>query len=161
MARPRKARPRPDRVLPITGERPIVPSTLRVQAIENDIKNVVSKGMGDRLKVVPGALPADLKDVIATASAAAAQRAVELSVTQDINEAVGDLTRGSVLGRFDARVDLAKQGLVHIAESNDVKEIMRKRAEMLAEKKKALETAGFSPEEAMEILLADIAARGH
>jgi hypothetical protein len=50
---------------------------------------------------------------------------------------------------------------VHISESNDVKEIMRKRAEMLAEKKKALETAGFSSEEAMEIVLADIAARGH
>jgi hypothetical protein len=38
---------------------------------------------------------------------------------------------------------------------------MRQRAQMLAEKKQALETAGFSSEEAMEILLADIAARGH
>ena len=158
MARPRT---RPDLIAPITGDRPIVPATLRVQAIENDIKGVVSKGMGQRLNVAPDALPSDLQDVIATASAAAAQRAIELSVTQDVNEAVGGLTRGSVLNRFDARVDLAKQGLVHISESNDVKEIMRKRAEMLAEKKKALETAGFSSEEAMEILLADIAARGH
>jgi hypothetical protein len=160
MARQRR-QPRPDLIAPIMGDRPIVPATLRVQAIENDIKGVVSKGMGQRLNVAPDALPQELQDVIATASAAAAQRAIELSVTQDVNEAVGGLTRGSVLNRFDARVDLAKQGLVHISESNDVKEIMRKRAEMLAEKKKALETAGFSSEEAMEIVLADIAARGH
>ena len=158
MARPRT---RPDLVAPILGDRPIIPATLRVEAIEEDINDVVSKGLGQRLNVAPGALPQELKDVIASTSAAAAQRAVELAVTQDVNEAVGGVTRGSVLNRFDARVDLAKQGLVHISESNDVKEIMRKRAEMLAEKKKALETAGFSSDEAMEIVLADIAARGH
>jgi ribose 1,5-bisphosphokinase PhnN len=66
-----------------------------------------------------------------------------------------------VLGKFDSRVDLARKGLDHIAGSNDVKQIMTRRAEMLAEKKKALETAGFSAQEAMDILLADIAARGH
>ena len=158
MARPRT---RPDLVAPILGDRPIIPATLRVEAIEEDINDVVSKGLGQRLNVAPGALPQELKDVIASTSAAAAQRAVELAVTQDVNEAVGGVTRGSVLNRFDARVDRAKQGLVHISESNDVKEIMRKRAEMLAEKKKALETAGFSSDEAMEIVLADIAARGH
>lgn len=32
------------------------------------------------------------------------------------------------------------------------------RANMLAEKKKALEAAGFTPQQAMDILLADIAA---
>jgi hypothetical protein len=161
MARPRTARPRPGVVSPITGERPIVPSTLRVQALERDIQNVVAKRMGERLGVAPGSLPNDLKGVIATASAAAAQRAVDLAVTKDLEEAVGDVTRGSVLGRFDARVDLARQGLDHISASNDVKQIMKKRAEMLAEKKKALEAAGFSSQEAMDILLADIAARGH
>lgn len=155
------ARPRTDGVTPITGDRPIVPSTLRVKAIEGDIQKVVSKRMGERLGVAPGALPNDLKSLINTVSATAAQRAVELAVTKDLEEAVGDVTRGSVLGRFDARVDLARQGLDHISASNDVKEIMRKRAEMLAEKKQALETAGFSSQEAMDILLADIAARGH
>lgn len=159
MARPR-IQPRTG-VSPITGERPIVPSTLRVQAIEGDIQKTVSRRMGERLGVAAGALPADLKSLIATTSAAAAQRAVELAVTKDLDEAVGDVTRGSVLGRFDARVDLARQGLDHISASNDVKQIMTKRAEMLAEKKKALETAGFSSQEAMDIILADIAARGH
>lgn len=121
MAKPRK---RPDLVAPILGDRPIIPATLRVDAIEKDINDVVSKGLGQRLNVAPGSLPQDLKDVIATTSAAAAQRAIELAVTQDVNEAVGGVTRGSVLNRFDARVDLAKQGLVHISQSDDVKEIM-------------------------------------
>jgi hypothetical protein len=160
MARPRTVPSRTDRA-PVIGDRLVVPSTLRVTSIEGDIKKVVSKRMGERLGVAPGALPNDLKSVINTASAAAAQRAVELAVTKDVDEAVGDVTRGSVLGRFDARVDLARKGLDHIAGSDDVKQIMRQRAEMLAEKKKALEAAGFSSEEAMEILLADIAARGH
>jgi len=155
MARPRTDKP------PILGDRPLVPSTLRVRSIEKDIQKVVTKRMGERLGVDGQALPADLKSVIATAAAAAARRSVELAVTTDVNEAIGDVTRGSVLGKFDSRVDLARKGLDHIAGSNDVKQIMTRRAEMLAEKKKALETAGFSAEEAMDILLADIAARGH
>ena len=159
--RPSAARPRPGEVTPIIGDRPVVPSTLRVRAIEGDIQKVVSKQMGQRLGVAPGSLPSELKSVIASVSAAAAQRAVELAVTKDVEEAVADVTRGSVLGRFDARVDLARKGLDHISASNDVKRIMKQRAEMLAEKKRALETAGFSAQEAMEILLADIAARGH
>ncbi len=163
MARPRTTpRRRPNGAQPlINTDRPIVPATLRVQAIEGDIQKVVSKRMGERLGVAPGSIPTELKSVIGAASAAAAQRAVELAVTKDIDEAVGDVTRGSVLGRFDARVDLARAGLDHISASNDVKQIMKKRADMLAEKKKALETAGFTSQEAMEILLADIAARGH
>jgi hypothetical protein len=155
------ARPHTDAGVPITGDRPIVPSTLRVKAIESDIQKTVSKRMGERLGVAPSALPNDLKNLIMAVSATAAQRAVEFAVTKDIEEAVGDVTRGSILDRFDTRVDVARQGLDHIAASNDVQAIMKKRATMLAQKKQALETAGFSSQEAMDILLADIAARGH
>jgi sulfate adenylyltransferase subunit 1 (EFTu-like GTPase family) len=158
MARPRQPG---NGVLPIAGDRPIVPSTLRVAALEGQIQSVVSKRMGQRLGVAPASLPSELKTLISSASAAAAQQAVELAVTKDLEEAVGDVSRGSVLGRFDARVDLARKGLDHISASNDVKAIMKKRATMLAEKKAALENAGFSSTEAMEIVLADIAARGH
>ena len=99
--------------------------------------------------------------MIASAAASAAARAIELSVVSDAEEAVGDVTRGSLLSKFDARVDLARKGIDHIVGSSDVDRIMKQRAQMLAAKKKALVDAGFSSEEAMEILLADIAARGH
>jgi hypothetical protein len=161
MARPRVTRPRPDGGPAIAGERPVIPANLRVQAIEGEIAEIVSQRMGERLGVAPDALPNQLKSAISTASTAAAHRAVELAVTKDIDQVIGDVTRGSVLGRFDARVDLARQGLDHIAASDDVQQIMKKRAEMLAAKKQALETAGFSSQEAMDIILADIAARGH
>lgn len=157
MARPRV----PERIPPITGERPIVPTTLRVQSLEREIEKVVTKRMSERLKVDSTKLPADLKNVIASASAAAAQRSIELAVTTDLDDAVGDVTRGSVLGKFDQRIDLARKGLDHITASDDVKRIMTQRAQMLAEKKKALEAAGFSSDESMDIILADIAARGH
>lgn len=144
----------------VTGDRPIVAATLRVKAVESDIQKVVTKRMEQRLGVASGSLPADVKELISTASAAASQRAIEFAVIKDLEEAVGDVSRGSVLDRFDARVDVARKGLDHISASNDVQQIMKKRATLLADKKKALENAGFSTQEAMDILLADIAARG-
>jgi hypothetical protein len=155
------ARPRTNPITPIPRDRRLVPSTLRVQSIEREIEKVVTKRMGERLGVDARRLPADLKNVIASAAAAAAQQSVELSVTKDVDEAIGDITRGAVLDKFDSRVDLARKGLDHIAGSSDVQKIMTRRAQMLAEKKKALVAAGFSDEESMDILLADIAARGH
>lgn len=155
------ARARTNVIAPILGDRQLVPSTLRVQSMEREIEKVVTKRMGERLGVAANALPADLKAVISTAAAAAAQQSVELSVTTDVHEAIGDITRGPVLDKFDSRVDLARKGLDHIAGSSDVKKIMTRRAQMLAEKKKALVAAGFTTEESMDILLADIAARGH
>lgn len=155
------ARPRNGNLTPVLGDRRLVPSTLRVQTLEREIEKVVNKRMGERLGVDPRRLPAELKSVISTAAAAAAQQSVELSVTKDVDEAIGDISRGSVLDKFDSRVDLARKGLDHIAASSDVQRIMTKRAQMLAQKKQALVAAGFSDDEAMEILLADIAARGH
>jgi hypothetical protein len=71
------------------------------------------------------------------------------------------VTRGSLLSRFDDKLQLAASSIGHIGQSNDVDAVLKNRAELLAKKKKALVTAGFSDDEAMEIILADIAARGH
>ncbi len=149
-----------DRLRPIL-DRPLTAPAVRVQRLEREIEKSVTQGMSERLGVAANALPAELKPVIANAAASAAARAIELSVVKDAEEAVGDVTRGSLLSKFDSRVDLARKGLDHIVASTDVQRIMKQRAQMLAEKKKALEDAGFSSEEAMDIVLADIAARGH
>ena len=126
MARPRR-QPRPDLIAPILGDRPLVPSTLRVQSIEKDIAGVVTERMGERLGVAPAsALPADLKSVIATAAAAAAQRSVELCGSQPTSTKRSETSRG---GRCWTKFRLARRpgankGLDHIAGSNDVKQIM-------------------------------------
>ena len=156
------ARPRVPTPTPTTRDRPVPTRAVGVKAVEEDIKQTVLKRMKERLAVTDGGtIPAELQTAIAGAAATAAQRSIELSVTRDIDEAVSNVTRGSLIGRFDSRVGAARAGLDHIAASDDVQQIMKKRAEMLAAKKKALEAAGFTTEQAMEIVLADIAARGH
>ena len=161
MARPRTGPVQPiDRRPPIL-DRPITAPAVRVRKLEQEIEKSVTTRMSERLGVAPNALPAEVKPIVAAAAASAAARAIELSIVKDAEDAIGDVTRGSVLSRFDARVDLARKGLDHIAASSDVDRIMKQRAQMLAAKKTALEAAGFSSEESMEIILADIAARGH
>ena len=160
MARPRAGATPADRLQPIL-DRPVTAPVVRVKKLENEIEKAVTKRMSERLGVDASSIPAQLKPVIASAAASAAARAIELSVVSDAEEAVGDVTRGSLLSKFDARVDLARKGIDHIVGSSDVARRMKQRAPMLAAKKKALVDAGFSSEEAMEILLADIAARGH
>jgi hypothetical protein len=140
----------------------ILAPPVRVKAIEDEIKQTVESRMRERLGVPPRqALPDEVQALVASAAATAAQRSIELAVTRDVEEISADVARGSLLNRFDAKVDLARKGLDHIVASDDVHEIMKRRADMLAAKKEALETAGFSSQEAMDILLADIGARGH
>lgn len=136
--------------------------TPRVKKLENDITKEVTASMRARLGVTGRQkLPAEVDALIKSAAAVAAETALETAVVRDIQEATTNVTRGSVLDRFDVKVADARVGLDHIAGSNDVEKILARRAEMLAAKKAALETAGFTSGEAMEILLADIAARGH
>jgi hypothetical protein len=135
---------------------------VRVKVIEDEIKQTVESRMRERLGIPPRqSLPDEVESLVASAAATAAQRSIELGVVRDVEEISADVARGSLLNRFDAKVDLARKGLDHIVASDDVHEIMKRRADMLAAKKEALEAAGFSSQEAMDILLADIAARGH
>ena len=145
------------RIPPAAPPRPSV----RVPVIEKAIKQAVTTRMRQRLGIAANKpLPSEVDALVAAAAATAAQNALDLSLTRDMDEASTDVARGGVLDRFDVKVDLAGQALDHIAGSGDVQKILKRRADMLAAKKKALETVGFSPQEAMDILLADIAARG-
>jgi hypothetical protein len=152
------ARPR----IPVPPTPPVVTRPVGTKSVEEDIKQTVTQRMKERLAVADGGqIPPELQKAIDAAAGAAAQRSLELGLTRDIDEAVSDVTRGSLIGRFDSRVGAARAGLDHIVANDDVQQIMRQRAQMLSQKKKALEDAGFTTEQAMEILLADIAARGH
>jgi hypothetical protein len=141
--------------------RTVTAPTLRVEKLETDIDKSVTKVMKDRLGLKANQkLPDDVQATIKAAAASASQASLENAIVREASEIATGAARGSVLDRFDLKVDVARAGLDHIAGSNDVKVILARRAEMLALKKKTLETAGFTTEEAMEILLADIAARG-
>lgn len=139
---------------------PIVMS--RDSKMERDIRSTVETSMKQNLGLKTSQkLPDDVAAMINSAAATAAAKSVELQVTKAAAEAAATVTKADVLARFDDKARLASQGILHISKSSEVDEILKKRAEMLAAKKAALEAAGFTPDDAMSILLADIAARGH
>jgi len=152
---PRREIPRPTINLP-----PITPRPVTVQPVENAIRRGVEAAVKKQLNL-PGDLPADVSEIIATASKAAASTSVELAVARAAEEAARDVGRRNVTARFDEKIKVAATSLSHISQSNDVDEVLKRRSELLAKKRASLLAAGFTKEEAMQIVLADIAARAH
>jgi translation initiation factor 2 alpha subunit (eIF-2alpha) len=141
--------------------RTVTAPTLRVDKLETEIDKSITKVMKQRLGLRSNQkLPEDVQATIRAAAATATQASLENAIVREASELATGTARGSVLDRFDVKVNAARAGLDHIAGSSDVKKILTRRAEMLAMKKQTLEKAGFTTEEAMEIILADIAARG-
>lgn len=144
---------------PLSSSRFVLP---RGSKVEKEIRRTVERTMKASLGLKSNQkLPADVAALVSSTSVAAASKAVELQATKTAEEAAREFGKVDVLARFDNKARLAQQGIAHISKSNDVDEILKKRAEMLAAKKAALEAAKFTSDEAMSILLADIAARGH
>jgi hypothetical protein len=152
---PRRDIPRASVELPA-----ITPRAVVVRPVENAIKRDVESAVRKQLKI-SGTLPADVKDIVATASEAAASRSVELAVARAAEEAARDVGRANIKTRFDDKIAIAADSLKHISQSNEVDEVLQRRSELLAKKRASLVGVGFSEEQAMQILLADIAARAH
>ncbi len=129
--------------------------------IEQDIKKSVEKDLKQQFGLKGNQkLSPDITALVTSASAAAAAKAIEVKVFKEAEEAARELAAGNTMSRFDKRVKLADERLQAVSDSKSVAGILKKRADMLAAKKGSLEQAGFTSEESMTILLADIAARG-
>lgn len=139
---------------------PIVTQPIAVKKVEDSIRKEVTTQVGAQLGIA-GQLPAEVGQVIEAATKAAAAKSVELTIAQVTEEAAKNLTRGSVLDRFDDKIKVAADSIGHISQSDDVDQVLKRRAELLAKKRKALVDAGFSNDEAMKILLADVNSRNH
>lgn len=148
----------------ITSDRiavgPLTPRAVTVKSVEDAIRKDVEATVRTQFALA-GALPADLKDIVNSAASAAAATAVELAVGRATEEAARDVGRKTVLSRFDDKIKVAAGSLTHISQSAGVDEVLKRRSELLAKKRAALVAAGFSNGEAMQIVLADIAARAH
>lgn len=132
---------------------------ITVQPVEDKIRASMAEKLKGQLGVAQ--LSAEMNRAVDAAAAGTAQQVVEMGLVKVADEAARDITRGSLLGRFDDKLELAANSIAHIGQSNDVDKVLKNRAELLAKKKVALVAAGFSDTEAMQIILADIAARGH
>ncbi|HEY2943036.1 MAG TPA: hypothetical protein VGN09_11450 [Vicinamibacteria bacterium] len=89
-------------------------------------------------------LPDAVKNLIDAAAKDVAEAAVEIAVLREVEEAARSAARA------------ARMGSDTVTAQSDLP--LLEEAENLAANKKALEAAGFSTEEAMRILIAEIAA---
>jgi hypothetical protein len=148
-----------DRARDLTSGRFVIE---RGSSVEQDVRKTVEKSMKQTLGLTGNQkLPADVSALISSAAVTAASKAVELQIATEAERAVKDIGKRDVLSRFTEKAKLAEQGLVHISQSSEVDQILKKRAQLLAAKKTSLENAGFTSTEAMSIILADIEARSH
>ncbi len=118
--------------------------------LENRIKEEVTAGMKQRLGLPESEkIPAPIQDLIDSAARGAAENAVEIAVIREVEDVTTRLARGSPerSGRSKSPTTFSDVSLLQDAEQ-------------LAAKKKALEGAGFSNEQAMRILIAEVAG-GH
>lgn len=149
-------RPPTERVIDRGG---ILARPITVKPVEDKIRKSMSKKMADQLGIEE--LPAEMKTAVDAAAAGAAQQVVELGLVKVAEEAARDVSRANLLDRFDDKLQLAAAGIAHLGQSSQVDTVLKNRAELLAKKKQSLVTAGFTDGEAMQIILSDIAARGH
>jgi hypothetical protein len=106
------------------------------------------------------AIPAELKTAIQKeVNKAVSPDTVKKRLAVETISVVKERAEASMLANFDNTVVKAKDAISHIGGSSEVDDILKERSEMMFKKKQALVTAGFSDTEAMEIILADIAAR--
>ena len=135
---------------------------LQVPKLQERIRQEVEKRMRTRLGLSPAQpLPSEVSTLIKNTADSAARKAVEMAVVRDAEATAKETARGVMFESFGDKVSAARKGIDFIAQSGDVSGILKRRAELLFAKRKALQDAGFSTEEAMNILLTDIAARGH
>lgn len=114
--------------------------------LEKRIKEDVTAGMKQRLGLSESEkIPAPIQDLVDAAVRDAAENTVELAVIREVENATTRLARGSPgpYGRSNSPTNLSDISLLQDAEE-------------LAAKKKALEAAGFSSDEAMRILIAEV-----
>jgi hypothetical protein len=158
-----QAKPVPPAAMPARG--PVTPPAkprVRVDSVAAQIEKAATVKMRKRLGLGPNdAIPKEVLGVIKEQSAAVAGNAVELGASRDAQSAARQFGRMVTMEDFQEKLAAAKHGIQLIGKSQDVDAILQERAAMLWKKRKALESAGFPPAEAMQILLADIAARGH
>lgn len=146
----------PDRVI---DRNPILDRAVTSKPVEDKLR----ASMADKLKAQLGVgeLSDELRTAVDAAAAGAARQVVELGLGRVADDAAREISRGNLLNRFDSKLAAAAASIGHIGQSSEVDKVLRTRAELLAKKKQSLVAAGFDDAEAMQIVLADIAARGH
>jgi hypothetical protein len=121
----------------------------RAAPLENRIKQEVTAGMKQRLGLAETErVPAEVQGLVDSAAREVAESSVAIAVIREVETVAKRLARGSLDGTGSQQTVTTFSDLPLLQE-----------AEHLAAKKKALQAAGFSSEEAMRILVAEVSGR--
>jgi hypothetical protein len=116
--------------------------------LENSLREAVTAGMKQRLGLSTSErIPATIQDLVDSAARDAAGNAIEIAVIREVKTATTRLARQPTGVNSQSPTSMSDVSLLQDAEE-------------LAARKKALEAAGFSRDEAMRILIAEVTA-GH
>ena len=128
-----------------------------VPGFTDPVRTEVEKKVRQRLKLPVGqALPGNIQTLINNAVAETTDKALGLAVNRDVESAIRNVYRPAQMDSFREKVGAARAGIDLIAQSTDVDGILKRRAELLFKKRQALTAAGFTNDEAMQIVLADL-----
>ena len=126
--------------------------------LQSDVEGKLRKRIGIR---PADATPAALKALINQEIGTVATPLLKGKVNAEVQSTMAGLAQARTIDKFKENLGFAQAGISVIAAASEVDEILKKRAELLFKKKTALETAGFTPDQAMQIVLGDIAAKAH
>jgi hypothetical protein len=129
------------------AQKPRAAISARATPLENRIKQEVKVGIKQRLGLGDGdRLPAGVQGLVDSAAHEVAESSLAMSVLREV-EAVA---------RRMGRIGDGRDGTEAFARLSEIGLLAE--AEYLAAKKKALQAAGFSSDEAMRILVAEVGA---
>jgi len=120
-----------------------------------------SRAVAGKMGVAVNALPAGISEAIKTATVTSFNSRAKSLILRDADSAVkSQLLRGaSPMDMLGNRLRAAKDGIAHIAADGQVRDILNDTAKLLFDKLTALKTAGFTDEQAFNLLLAEVSGR--
>lgn len=148
--------PRPPRRRPGTISSPVLPHfTVTPKQLSDKIKNRLVDDYKKRLNV--RRLPTDVMDGIISAAKEAAQRStkrnLEVEATKIAKTFYQDVDITQLIG---TKLKQASVGVSLVSQSADLDSILKENAQMIRKKWKALNDAGFSKDEAFQLIKAEV-----
>jgi len=134
-----------------------------VPTFYNKLKKESEKTLKKRLKLPQRqALPVNLQKLLDAQLTKTLTSNVESMASSDVEKVMQSelkVTQAAALQNFDVKVKSALGSATHIRKNTDVANILKEKSNLMFSKKQAYVTAGFTDQEAMDIIIAEISGK--
>jgi hypothetical protein len=133
--------------------------------MSSSLNKEISKNVVTTLKKKLGlpeskSLPTEYEEIVQAAIKEVEHSATSRFVRQQAISAAKQFYRDSEpKAAIETRLSAALDGVTLVGRSDELKQMIKENANMLFAKKKALEDAGFSSEQAFQLILAEVSAK--